>query len=44
MVEMLNFKRATIMELNAAVTNLNIQGIIMSHYGRDKSMENIHTT
>jgi hypothetical protein len=41
MFEIWNFKRATIIKLNAAVTNLIVQGIIMSHYRRDMSMENI---
>jgi hypothetical protein len=42
MVEILNFKMgATIIKLNVAVTNLNVRGILMSHCGRDKSMENI---
>lgn len=29
------------MKLNAAVTNLNVRGILMFHCGKDKSMENI---
>jgi hypothetical protein len=41
----LNFKNgATIIKLNAAVTNLNVQGILMSHCGRDKNAESIHLT
>jgi hypothetical protein len=42
MVEILNFKyQATIMKLNTAVTNLNVRGILMSHFRRDKNTENI---
>jgi hypothetical protein len=42
MVETLNFeKRATIMKVDAAVTNLNVRGILISHCGRDKSTESI---
>jgi hypothetical protein len=38
----LNFKNgAKITKLNAAVTNLNIRGILMSHCGRGKNTENI---
>jgi hypothetical protein len=45
MVERLNFKRgATIIKLKAAVTNLNVQGILVSHCGRDKNTEYIHLT
>jgi hypothetical protein len=34
MVEILNFKKgATIIKLNAAVANLNVHGILMSHCG-----------
>jgi hypothetical protein len=41
MVEILNFKKgATIMKSNAAVTNLNVSGILMSHCWRDKNTEN----
>jgi hypothetical protein len=32
---------ASIIKLNAAVTNFNVQGILMSYCGRDKNMENI---
>jgi hypothetical protein len=36
MLEVLNFKNGTtIIKLNAAVTNLNVQGILMSHCERD---------
>jgi hypothetical protein len=36
MVEILNFKKgATIIKLNTTVTNLSVQGIIMSHYGKE---------
>jgi hypothetical protein len=43
MVEILNFKKAaTVIKLNTTVTNLNVQGILMSHCGRDKNMENNH--
>jgi hypothetical protein len=45
MVEILNFKKgATIIKLNAAVTNLNVLGILMSHCGRDNNMEIYHLT
>jgi hypothetical protein len=38
MIEILNFKEgATIIKLNASVTNLNIQGILMSHCKRVKN-------
>jgi hypothetical protein len=38
----LNFKKeVTILKLNAAVTNLNVWGILMSQCRRDKNMENI---
>jgi hypothetical protein len=38
MVETVNFKKgAIIIKLNAAVTNLNVWGILMSHCGRDKN-------
>jgi hypothetical protein len=38
MVEIPNFKKgATIIKLHTAVTNLNVQGILMSHCGKDKS-------
>jgi hypothetical protein len=34
----MNFKKsATIIKLNAAVTNLNVRGILMPHWGRDTS-------
>jgi hypothetical protein len=43
MVEMLNFKRgATVIKLNAAVTNLNVQGILVFHCRRDKNTGDIH--
>jgi hypothetical protein len=35
MVEILNFKNETVIKLNAAITNLNAQGILMYLYGRD---------
>jgi hypothetical protein len=42
MVEILNFKKAaTITTLNAAVTNLNVRGILLSHCGRDKNKEKL---
>jgi hypothetical protein len=42
MVEILNFKMgATIIKLNAGVTNLNVLGILMSRYARDKNTENM---
>jgi hypothetical protein len=42
MVEISNFKKgAIVMKLNAAVTNLNVLGILMFHCGRDKNTENI---
>jgi hypothetical protein len=42
MVEIMNFKKgATIIKLNASVTNLNFWGILMPHCGRDKKPENI---
>jgi hypothetical protein len=45
MVEILNFKNgATIIKLNAAVTNLNVHEILMSHCGRDKNTEYIDLT
>jgi hypothetical protein len=31
----------TIMTLNAAVINLNIRGMLMSHCGRDKNVEHM---
>jgi hypothetical protein len=40
MVEILNFKKeATITKLNAAVKNVNVREILMSHCRRDKNME-----
>jgi hypothetical protein len=45
MVEILNFKKgATIIKLNATVTNLNVRGILMSHCGTDTNMKYIHVT
>jgi hypothetical protein len=45
MVEILNFKRgATIIKLNAAVTNLNVQEMLMPHCGRGKNTEYIYLT
>jgi hypothetical protein len=45
MVEIMNFTNgATIIKLNDAVTNLNVQGILMSHCGRDKNTISIHLT
>jgi hypothetical protein len=45
MVEILHFKkRETIIKLNTAVTNLNVQGILMSHCWRVKNIEYIHLT
>jgi hypothetical protein len=45
MVEILNFKKgASIIKLNTAVTNLNVQGILLSHFRRDKNTEYIHLT
>jgi hypothetical protein len=42
---MLNFKKgATIIKIKAAITNLNIWGVLMSHCGRDKNKENKHLT
>jgi hypothetical protein len=38
MIEILNFKKgATIIKLNAAVTNVNVWGILMSHCVRVKN-------
>jgi hypothetical protein len=43
MVAILNFKNgAMIIKLNAAVTNLHVQGILISHCWRDKNKENKH--
>jgi hypothetical protein len=40
----LNFKKgAIIIKLNAAVTNVNVWGILMSHCGRDKNTEQNRT-
>jgi hypothetical protein len=45
MVEILNFKkRATIIKLNATVTNLNVQGSFRFHCGRDKNTDNTQLT
>jgi hypothetical protein len=45
MVEILNFKKgATIIKSNAAVTNLNVCGILISHCGRDKNTEYMQST
>jgi hypothetical protein len=45
MAQILIFKKgATIIKLNAAAKNLNVLGILMSHYGRDKNTEYIHLT
>jgi hypothetical protein len=45
MVEILNFKKgATVIKLNTAVTNLNVQGNVITHCGIDKNMEHIHLT
>jgi hypothetical protein len=42
MVEILNFKKgATVTELNPALTDLNVWGILMPHCQRDKNMESI---
>jgi hypothetical protein len=42
MFEILNFKKgAVIIKVSPIVTNFNVQGILMSHCGRDKNMENI---
>jgi hypothetical protein len=42
MVEMLNFKNgATVIQLNATVTNLNVWEILMFCYRRDKNTEYI---
>jgi hypothetical protein len=40
MIEILHCKNgAKIIQLNAALTNLNAEGNLMRHYGRDKNME-----
>jgi hypothetical protein len=46
MVEILNFKKeATIIKLNATVTNLNVWGMLMSQYEREREREHgIYTT
>jgi hypothetical protein len=41
MVKIPNFKTGTSTKVNAAVTNLNFLGILMSHCKREKNMENI---
>jgi hypothetical protein len=42
MVEILNFKKgATDIKSNTAVTNLNVQEIVMSHCGRGKNTGDI---
>jgi hypothetical protein len=42
---MLHFKKgAKIIKLNTAVTNLNVQGNLMCHCGRDKNTEKNHLT
>jgi hypothetical protein len=43
MVEKLNSKkRATVIKSNATVTNLNVQGILVSHCRRDRNVEYTH--
>jgi hypothetical protein len=43
MVEILYFKKgATIIKLNAAVTNFNVRGILMAYCGRGKNTERRH--
>jgi hypothetical protein len=45
MVEILNFKKGpTIINLNAAVTNVNVKGILMPHCRRENTMEYIYLT
>jgi hypothetical protein len=45
MIEISHFKKgAKIIKLKAAVTNLNVQGNLMGHYGRDKNMGKNHLT
>jgi hypothetical protein len=45
MVEIFNFEKgATVIKLNAAVTEVIVRGILMSHCGRDKNTEHIHLT
>jgi hypothetical protein len=42
MVEILNFKKGVaVIKLNAAVTSLNVWGILMFHCGRDKRTDNV---
>jgi hypothetical protein len=44
MVEVLNFKKgATIMNLKAAITNLYVWEILMSHCRRDKRAQKMDT-
>jgi hypothetical protein len=43
MIEILHFKKgAEIIKLNPAVTNLNMQGNLICHCGRDKNTEKNH--
>jgi hypothetical protein len=45
MIEILHFKKgAPNIKLNAAVTNLNVQGNLTCHCGIDKNMEKNHLT
>jgi hypothetical protein len=45
MTEILHFNMgAKIIKLNAAVTNLNAQGNLMCHCGRDENTEKNHLT
>jgi hypothetical protein len=45
MTDILNFKKgATVIKLNTTVTNLDVHGILMSHFDRYKNMEYIHFT
>jgi hypothetical protein len=45
MIEILHFKKGDkIVKLNAAVTNLNVQGNLLCHCGRDKNMKKNHLT
>jgi hypothetical protein len=45
MIEVLHFKkRAKVIKLNTTVTNLNVQGNLMCHCGRDKNREKNHLT
>jgi hypothetical protein len=43
MGEIIFKKKATIITLNVTARNLNVQGILMSYYGKD-NMEYIHLT